>query len=79
MGQNSRKTRKESLTRKKKWVRRQHTREGSQDHINKVEVQCEKRNLIDVMIIDGTVEGCGVVEKRLKGADVQAEDTTSKP
>lgn len=43
---------------RKNWTGKQGVRKRSQS--KKLEVEYGKRNLVDVMIIDGTVEGCGL-------------------
>lgn len=71
VGHGSAKNLKEGTTRKNMWTRRQGLRKGSQAEMKKVEIETGKRNLVDVMIIDGTLDGHGVIKKKLKGPEDQ--------
>ncbi|CAK8560512.1 unnamed protein product [Lathyrus sativus] len=55
---------------KKKWTTRQATRKVNPNKTKKLDIEYGKRNLVDVMIINGTVEGCGSGEKKVKGQEV---------
>ncbi|XP_058733417.1 uncharacterized protein LOC131605033 [Vicia villosa] len=79
IGQASGKVQKDGASKKKKWTRRQVVRKGTQDSKKKVEMEIGKRSLVDVMIIDGTVESHGVMEKRMKGVEGQQGTATTKP
>ncbi|CAI8619013.1 unnamed protein product [Vicia faba] len=59
----------ESKTKRRKWTRRQSTRNAYPKNKLEKEVECGKRNLVDVMILDGTVEAYGKGEKKLKGQE----------
>lgn len=45
----------------------------------KLYLKIGKRNLVDVMIVEGMVEGCGSGEKKMNGQETFKEIHTSKP
>ncbi|XP_058782089.1 uncharacterized protein LOC131656370 [Vicia villosa] len=77
VGQGSGKDSREGMTKRKKWIRKQVARKGNQS--KKLEVECGKRNLVDVMIVDGTVEGGGMGEKKLKGQETVTVQEMNNP
>ncbi|XP_058727051.1 uncharacterized protein LOC131598472 [Vicia villosa] len=81
VGQSSKKNQMEGLTKKKKWTRRQGIRKSSQseEKKKKIEVEMGKRNLVDVIIIDGTLEEHGIIEKKLKGPEEQQKSVSKLP
>ncbi|XP_058732735.1 uncharacterized protein LOC131604305 [Vicia villosa] len=69
VGKDSKELLKEGKSKKSKWVRRQNMRKTTTAKAVAKEIECGKRNLVDVMIIDGTTESCGKGEKKLKGQE----------
>ncbi|XP_058776207.1 uncharacterized protein LOC131650519 [Vicia villosa] len=70
---------KNSMGRKKKWTRRVAPRKGNNSESKKLEMEMGKRQLIDVMIIEGDVEGCVSGEKKRKGLGVGEEKSVKEP
>lgn len=54
-------------------------RKGNENPIGKLDLENRKRHLVDVMIVDGTVEGGGRWEKKLKPCETLKEALTNKP
>ncbi|XP_058763301.1 uncharacterized protein LOC131636707 [Vicia villosa] len=79
VGQGSGKGIKGGTAKKKKWTRKQGARKSSQDTVKKVEMETGKRTLVDVMIIDVTIDGHGSIEKRMKGPEEHLAADTTKP
>ncbi|XP_058732884.1 uncharacterized protein LOC131604465 [Vicia villosa] len=75
VGKGSKELSVEGKSKKRKWIRRQNTRKATSSKTVEKEVERGKRNLVDVMIIDGTVDTCGKGEKKLKG---QEEEVTTE-
>lgn len=62
-----------------KWTRRQATRKKNLSHDKKLKIEINKHHLIDVMIIGGTLEGCGSGEKKRKSQSTLKEIQETKP
>lgn len=69
VGKNSKVVEGEGKTKRRKWTRRQFTRKVSTPKAVEKEIECGKRNLVDVMVIDGTMNSLGTGEKKLKGQE----------
>ncbi|KAL5053828.1 hypothetical protein RYX36_034510 [Vicia faba] len=62
-------TPKASNVKRKKWTRRHEVRKANPSQDNKLEINIGKRHLVDVMIIEGTLEGCESGDKKRRGQD----------
>lgn len=62
-------------SKRRKWTRRQNTRKATSSKVIEKEIECGKKNLVDIMIIDDMVDSCGKGEKKLRG---QKEEKTTK-
>ncbi|XP_058764208.1 uncharacterized protein LOC131637617 [Vicia villosa] len=63
----------------RKWTRKTNTKKSAGEIGKKLELELGKRNLVDVMIIDGTMGEGGSGEKKQKGAEKEQAEGTSKP
>lgn len=66
-------TSKASNVKRIKWTRRQGVRKTNPIQDKKLNLEIGKRHFVDVMIIDGTVGGCGKGENKLKGQETGKE------
>lgn len=66
IGKDGKAAKKVEAGKRKKWTRKMGARKNTSAMSKKVEVEMEKRNLINIMVIDGTVERGGSGEKKLK-------------
>ncbi|XP_058726490.1 uncharacterized protein LOC131597843 [Vicia villosa] len=63
----------------RKWTRKTNTKKSAGEIGKKLELELGKRNLVDVMIIDGTMGEGGSGEKKQKADEKEKAEGTSKP
>ncbi|CAK8575848.1 unnamed protein product [Lathyrus sativus] len=64
---------------KRKWTRRKTTRKAKLDKEKLLEVECGKRNLVDVMILDETIDMSDMGEKKPRGREIPMNELTKEP
>ncbi|XP_058776541.1 uncharacterized protein LOC131650847 [Vicia villosa] len=79
VGKEDKATKKMGVGKRKKWIRKTGARKNNSALSKKMEVEMGKRNLIDVMVIDGTIEGRGSGEKKLKADEAPIVKSSQGP
>ncbi|MCI07515.1 hypothetical protein A2U01_0028584, partial [Trifolium medium] len=64
---------------RKKWTRKKPIRKSPSSQAAKIDMEVGKRNLVDIMVVDGTIGGWGSGEKKLKGQDVSHASHENEP
>ncbi|CAK8578326.1 unnamed protein product [Lathyrus sativus] len=65
-------------TKKNKWIRKPTNRKVNPSQAKKLELEIGKHKLVDVMVVDGTAEGYGSGEKKMK-SQAFVMDTIEEP